>query len=61
VSLSAASQSAASQSAERNTADRSLAEHSAKDMRRALLALRQDLIRMLDEIAVAQSRDRNSQ
>jgi DNA-binding transcriptional MerR regulator len=35
-------------------------DHSAKDMRRALLALRQDLMRMLDEIS-ATPRERNSQ
>jgi DNA-binding transcriptional MerR regulator len=34
-------------------------EHSAKDMRKALLGLRQDLIRMLDEISAIQSRERN--
>ena len=37
------------------------AVHSAKDMRKALLGLRQDLIRMLDEIGAIQSRERSSQ
>jgi DNA-binding transcriptional MerR regulator len=37
------------------------AEHSAKDMRKALLGLRQELIRMLDEIGAIQSRERSSQ
>jgi DNA-binding transcriptional MerR regulator len=37
------------------------AEHSAKDMRKALLGLRQDLIRMLDELGAIQSRERSPQ
>jgi DNA-binding transcriptional MerR regulator len=37
------------------------ADHSAKDMRKALLGLRQDLIRMLDEISTIQSRESSSQ
>jgi len=37
------------------------AEHSAKDMRKALVGLRQELIRMLDEIGAIQSRERSSQ
>jgi DNA-binding transcriptional MerR regulator len=36
------------------------ADHGAKDMRKALLGLRQDLIRMLDELTLIQSRERSS-
>jgi DNA-binding transcriptional MerR regulator len=35
------------------------ADHSAKDMRKALLGLRQDLIQMLEEISTVQSRERS--
>jgi DNA-binding transcriptional MerR regulator len=37
------------------------ADHSAKDMRKALLGLRHDLIRMLDELTAIQARERSPQ
>ena len=34
-----------------NSSDRNNSDHSAKDMRKALLGLRQDLMRMLDQLS----------
>jgi DNA-binding transcriptional MerR regulator len=56
VALAAAPESPADHSPTDQTSD-----HSAKDMRRALLGLRQDLIRMLGEISTVPARERSSQ
>src|SRR6185295_10729651 len=55
VALAEAPEPAADRSPVEQTSD-----HRAKDMRRALLGLRQDLIRMLDEISTVQARERSS-
>ena len=59
VAVAVALEEAPEPPADHGPADQS-SDHSAKDMRRALLGLRQDLMRMLDEIS-ATPRERNSQ
>ena len=52
--------SACEQGSERGLPEHGLSDHSAKDMRKALLGLRHDLMRMLDQLS-ARARDTHTQ